>query len=153
MRNPLRSLLAWKAKREQDKSRPVITSEERVRATHERAEALEQKSRVEEGGIPNEPVSEHSVDSDGNKSSAFEKLPARQRLAIRGFALAVGVWIIVEVLVLGTILEPHFSGRNVSFEESPITFLFELGFAFVMVGWSIGPLLRAAMSKINDNRG
>ncbi len=146
---PADRVRAAHAKREQDESGPKeITPADRVRAADERAQALEQKSRVEEGGIPNEPVSEHSVDSDGNRSSAFEEFPARQRIAIRGFALAVGVWIIVEVLVFGTILEPHFSGRNVSFEESPITFLFALGMGFVIVGWSISPLLRAVMSKI-----
>lgn len=40
MGNLLRSLLAWKAKREQDKSRPVITPAERIRFMDETAPAL-----------------------------------------------------------------------------------------------------------------
>ncbi len=181
MRKLLRNLFVTKSKREQDVSnRKEITPADRVRAARavqasDSAKArarFEQKSREEKAvGVPSEPVPArerpptapperspstpaHSVDkpSTSRPHLALKDFPRELRIAIRGVSLAIGVWIIVDALVYDSVLIPHSGGKHTGFEEHPLIFLETLGIGFFIVGWSISPILRAVMSKINHNR-
>ncbi len=101
------------------------------------------------------PTPAHSVDkpSTSRPHLALKDFPREWRIAIRGVSLAIGVWIIVDALVYDSVLIPRSGGKHTGFEDDPLIFLEALGIGFFIVGWSIFPILRAVMSKINHNRG
>ena len=182
MRNLLRYLGADKRKQDESGPKE-ITPADRVRAARavqasDSAKArarFEQKSRDEEAvGVPSEPnparvnpptapqerspaLPANSVDKSATsiRQSESKEFSGHALILIRGFVLVVGVLQIAQAFFFGTIQNtvPGTGGGKVVFADSPISFLFELAFALVMVGWGIAPLLRKIMPDDDHIRG